>query len=148
MDTIIFILSAICILVALIGLFAGFSSLRFISLYKMQNFETVNGVIEEFVEIKHGKKVFQHPVLNFFYNETEYHVQSGLTIPSTEKVMPPSGKPFEVGDKVEVRIYRNDVSTAILDAQYILDRIKAETHSMLVFSAIALIVGVILTIFF
>ncbi len=148
MDTIIFIAGSICILMGLVGFFVGFSSLRFISLYKMQNYETVSGVIEEFAEIKHGKKTFQHPVLNFFYDETEYHVQSGLTIPSIKKVLPPSGKPFEVGDKVEVRIYRKDVSTAILNAQYILDRIKAETNSMLLFSGILLIAGMILTIYF
>ncbi len=141
MDLILSILAIIFVVMGIVGIIAGLMSLRLISIYNMQKYEIVKGDIEDITTLTKGKRNFAYPTLHFFYKEVEYHVQSGLSIPSTDKVLPPSGKAFEIGDEIEVRIYRNDISSAILNEQYILDRIKSEARAILTFGVVSAVIG-------
>ncbi len=118
-------------LVPLVTLLMGFFSLkvglRFLKGYqrlKTESCEVVVGTITDIVEVAdrsaEGTSYSYHPVVRFMYRGAEHSVQTEIGVRRRKRGKRANGKRFAVGDIVNVRIDRGDVSTATINIKAIL----------------------------
>ncbi len=148
MDILFFIVSLLSLAGGFIGIFAFIISSKALKKYSSKEFTLVSGTIEDVTTIIKGKepntKTFKYPVLNFSFNNTEYHVQSGISLPTNKKHLKSNVNLIKIDDEVSIRIYQNDIKTAMINSDDILNSKKSDIKSLLMYGVFLIIIGIAL----
>ncbi len=117
-------LSVIFILVGGVQVFVSIAVLKKYFRTKNTPYQILPAAISD-MHIKYGKKgsVSHYPILSFYHLGKENKIKQSVNVSLRTNGIP-DGKNFAVGDNVTVRIYENDVNTAVIDSEQVVNTFK------------------------
>ncbi len=145
---IIIIMSTVFIIFAVTALRLGKSSFEEYKEITTENYEVVSAIISDIIkEVKRGGEditFLYYPVFDFIYQNVPYSIKYSRSVSKRKSSRPYDTKSFAIGDNVNIRIYNNDVNTAIIDSKVLIKKVKKMAIGFYVIGIVLMIIGLLI----